>query len=317
MKKAGLNATELQNAYSSKDNYEETYKEKFLLSFEVLVARTLLGGTEPLPTNLPTSLPDGSTPKADLNSVFERAISNSSTASDKEDFLAEACYYIDHTGLTKYDIENLYQNLKTYVMGEASLSAEENFYLKKNYEETILNKEESLLNLLKTVFPGQPILDFIVIDNSGGVDDLDIDGYLHSIIMTAKKEVEIGVINMFLKEKENELNYDGQVFAIYNDNSSVNQCALIVEGNEGLNNDGSLVVDTDSYFSIECKISDGKKNLECSDFDFDSEKFKGTDGTVYHAWFFNKDTQYFEVVFASKNIYNLQKLDIDVFSLGY
>ena len=163
----------------------------------------------------------------------------------------------------------------------------------------------------------KPILNFIIKNNASFVERPNVKGYLKSVILMAEKPIEAEIFQFVVLESETETNYDFAVYARYNDNSTVPIEANVLDANEMLNDDDTLVIDIADIFSKSCPLDNGNKDISVEDFAFESDRFTNSDGEKYNAWFYKKDIQFVEVVFATKNIFSSQPLEIDMCGFGY
>lgn len=296
------------------EEYLVKYILKYNLSLQVELAKVMLVGREDLPTNLPTNLPDGSTAETNLKQVYETASSLTASESDKQKFIDQACLYLDHIGLSDVDAEMLIEAFFSKIIGTESFNASEsNILFKNNYEDVLGEIFETVQILHKP----KPILNFIIKNNASFVERPNVKGYLKSVILMAEKPIEAEIFQFVVLESETETNYDFAVYARYNDNSTVPIEANVLDANEMLNDDDTLVIDIADIFSKSCPLDNGNKDISVEDFAFESDRFTNSDGEKYNAWFYKKDIQFVEVVFATKNIFSSQALEIDMCGFGY
>ena len=303
----------LENAISNGNTYLNQFLEKYKLPFAVHVAKAMLVGNDNLPDDIPTN-------STSLASLYEQAtVSNAEKCGE---FLKVASNYIDHIGLTNKNVADLLPVIKSNVIGDGTLptdkiyeNSEKDILTKNNYE-TIIS---ACLNRVVEDNPAKPILEYITI-NSGVIDELVIEGYLHSIIFMSEQLREMSsLVAQFEYEQDIIPNY--QLTLRYNSKGEILEYPIDIEEEDFKGgivsfDFGNVVNDIDSVLIENSKnVLAGDGSVLVGDlykYFIHSSQSNHTDG---HAWCFNDlNNSYVELIFATNSKLDFYKVDIFAFS---
>lgn len=303
----------LDNQISNGNTYLSQFLDKYKLPFAAHVAKAMLVGGE----DLPNDLPKGETSFA---SLYEQAKQGNN--SKCQEFIKLASKYIDHLGLVESNINQLRDVIKSEVIGDGTMpnekiydTSESNILTKNNYDTII----PACLNKVLENNPAKPILEYITVD-SGVIDELEIDGYLQSIIFMSNDKREMTSLLAQLEFEEDVVPFY-YVTMRYCNNEQILEYPIEVEEDDFKGgiisfDFGNIAKDLESI-----EIKDSKNTLLGDGFVLIGDLYKNfvyssqTDYTDGYAWCFNDlENSYVEVVFAVNNVFDRYKVDIFAFS---
>jgi len=303
----------LDNQILDGKDYCEDFLEKYSIPFAAHVAKAMLVGGDDIPSNIVSN-------GKNLASLYQQAKSGDKT--NCQNFIKEAVNYIDHIGLTDYDIQALLPVIKNEVIGHGSNNAdkiyensEKNSLYKNNYDTII----PQCLNTVKEENPQQPILEYITVEGTYA-ENVVINGYVTSVIlMSEEARLCTDFIGGFILDENVSPSYI--VTVRHSSNGTITDYPVEVDeeslkdGNisfslsdtTGDNNGVEIAASKKGFFDNEGSILKGNK-YELFVYSKQSDNTKG------HAWCYNDlENEYVEIVFATKNVFENYHIDINCF----
>lgn len=323
--------------YNTANQYITNFVNKYALTFAVEVAKIKLAGEDNLPNynitiskqDIPTkfSIKEG---EYNLNNLYSTAQTGSEQ--NKQQFLQVASVFIDHYGLTQYEATNLYETIKTKVIGvntfdnsELTSTYKNNYDIYINFGSFLEDGEEvpSVLKLVQLNNSQQVILDFITIKNASVVEEQAINGYIKSVLFYFLEDVQKQAQTFMLEitnPNTTSLNYLFMLRCFNPDNELNLDEAYYTNINTNLDESNGFVIDilSDELLNYS-QISKFSSSITSTNFAYNKTKFQKDTSTYYNAWYYisEDNSSFVEFVFASPNIFTLQHFDISILAVGF
>lgn len=338
--KYSLTESEYNSVSNNVKNYLEKYLDKFSLSFATELAKIILLRVEG--TTMPQDLANLYT--SALNEINSSIAGTTSSTTNREAFLTASCEYIDHLGYLKEEKLSILNYILNTVIGpnivtQSDLSKVD---LAKAVEDDLETLTGTNLNkfILKTwalsnevyeKYPQNPILEYKTIRKSYVEDvDIEINGYIQSIVVMDKKSLEITDAIFTFEEKE-EPKSNNEISFI---------CAYIsyIDGqfNDDPYGDSPVVTDETKTINFEFPLPQNKplKVDNCDDNLKGNDTINSDTGSLFvhsenlykdastpieegFAWFFHDAmNDYVQIVFAGKDIFSLNEINLNTFGAG-
>ena len=297
-----LTETEAKSCSSAQD-YLEKYVQKFNLNFAVEIANTILTRYDDWELN------------EELSSLYSSASTVSASKSSKENFIKECCKYIDHLGFLDEEKVLLTSFIKETFIGSTITNSN------PKYEENCATIFENVSN----VHVMNPILEYKTFVGSS-VDEVEIDGYLQSIVIMTEKEF---TFDTFSFEVINKIDEEETVFyknsiRYCNDGKVEEYPIKDIDYSEITYIDCPQTEDKEGSKNIVLKISSCADNLpfdllgaqntikkDISDYFSHTKNSSNSKVKESSAWCFSDaSASYIEIVFAVDNIFNQNEVNL-------